>query len=350
MQNKQSAEEMLDKIFTIMQQLLREMRQNENRDSDHLKVFHIFSELGRTLVDADRASFWKWDKERHRLVTAAATGIKQIEIGDTDGLVGHALSINQPVVVNDPYHHPQFNVEVDRQTGYRTDSVLVLPVSNCRGEIIGAFQAINKLSQNHCFDETEDVKRLSIAAFICGMALESDLFMQDAQHDKLTGINNRFGFYGDWKTRYRPMLYGMVPATLIGIVLCDIDFFKKVNDIYGHNAGDAVLVMVANTLKAELRKNDNVYRWGGEEFIIVLEDATISVTAEIAERIRQRISQSVCAFEGQDIKVTMSFGCVAFDKQQSMDENIGIADARLYRAKETGRNRVVATDNSAERI
>lgn len=331
---KISAEEVLNKIFTIMQSLYDEMRLNQSGQSTHLKVFEIFAELGRTLVGADRASFWRWDKRAHLLMTTAATGTEQIIISDKSGLVGQALAENRTILTNDPYNHPNFNAAVDKKTGYLTKSVLVMPVSNCHGEIIGAYQVINKLDDDAGFDEIEDTKRLSIAAFICGMALESDMFLADSQRDKLTELKNRFGFHSDYQTKYRQA----TPPT--SLIICDIDFFKKVNDTYGHNAGDAVLIHVAKILSTI---SGNVYRWGGEEFIIVLEDANISGAASTAEKIRQAVMNSVCKFEDKEIRVTMSFGCAEINSALSIEDNIKIADARLYRAKETGRNRVVTS-------
>ena len=323
---KISAEEMLNEIFTIMQSLYDEMRLNRDNQNNHLKVSEIFAELGRTLVGADRASFWRWDKRAHLLKTTAATGTEQIIISDKTGLVGQALAENRAIMTNEPYKHPKFNAEVDKKTGYVTKSILVIPVANCRGEIIGAYQVINKLGGGG-FDETEDTKRLSIAAIICGLALESDIFLADSEHDKLTGLKNRFGLHSDF-------LGGQG-----SLIICDIDFFKKVNDTYGHNAGDAVLVHVAKILSGGGR---NVYRWGGEEFIIVLEGAKISEAADLAEKIRLAIMNSVCCFEDKKISVTMSFGVAEINCGLSLEENIKVADERLYRAKETGRNLVVS--------
>ena len=329
-----TAELILNKIFDITRQLYNEMRSTENAGGDHFQVFNLFAELGRTLAGADRASFWRWDKAAHKLITNAATGTDQIIIDDTTGLVGRALADNQTIVTNDPYNHPDFNAAVDRRTGYVTKSILVMPVSNCRGEVIGAFQVINKIGSG--FDAVEDAKRLSIAAFICGMALESDLFLADSQRDKLTGLKNRFGFYGDRQARHK------IPSSLI---ICDIDHFKRVNDTYGHNAGDAVLKNVAWILRSTLGSGDGVYRWGGEEFIIFLEGVALDGARSIAEKIRRAAEASDCSFDDQKIRVTMSFGCVEIDPSISVDDNIKIADARLYRAKEGGRNRVEPTSN-----
>lgn len=338
MSKKLTAEEMLNDIFSIMQRLYNEMRLNKSSYNSHLKVFELFAELGRTLVEADRASFWRWDKRNHKLLTTAATGTEQIIISDKTGLVGQALAENRAIVTNDPYNNPNFNSAVDKKTGYLTKSILVMPVSNCRGEVIGAFQVINKLGRDEGFDEVEDTKRLSVAAFICGMALESDIFMADSQHDKLTDLKNRFGFHSDYQMKYHNK---KIP---VAIVICDIDFFKKVNDTYGHNAGDAVLIHVAQILESRTRATDGVYRWGGEEFIIVLEGATIDGAKDIAERIRQAVMDSVCYFEDKEIRVTMSFGCAELNNKIPAEENVKLADERLYRAKATGRNRVVAGD------
>ena len=82
------------------------------------------------MAGADRASFWRWDKRRHKLITTVATGTNQIVIDDTSGLVGRALAENRTIVTNDPYNHPDFNSGVDKKTGYVTKSVLVMPVAN----------------------------------------------------------------------------------------------------------------------------------------------------------------------------------------------------------------------------
>lgn len=341
MSDRTSAEKILENIFAIMQKLYGEMRINSDGQNSHLRVFELFAELGKTLADADRASFWRWDKRNHKLLTTAATGTSsQIIIDDTSGLVGRAISENRMIVTNDPYNHPDFNAEVDKQTGYVTKSVLVLPVANFRGEIIGAFQVINKLGDAG-FDASNDAKRLSIAAFICGMALESDIFLADSQHDKLTELKNRLGLQNDFQTRYEKILRD---GKSLAMIMCDIDFFKRVNDTYGHNAGDAVLKHVAEILRSALRENDGAYRWGGEEFILILDDMTVADAKNVAEQIRQTIMDSVCNFEDKKIRMTMSFGVAEISAALSMEDNVKVADERLYRAKETGRNRVIAED------
>ena len=342
MNTQTSSDELLNRIFDITQGLYDEMqRVAESPEDNHLKIYGMLADLGRTLVNADRASFWKWDKRRHKLITTAAVGEDQIEIDEGTGLVGKALAEGHAIVTNDPYNNPYFNSSVDKETGYVTTSILVMPIIDCKGEMIGCYQAINKLDDEHGFDLEADCKRLSLAAFICGLTLESDMFLDDSQRDKLTDIRNRMGFYSDYTSKYAPVLANPNNSVPIGMIMCDIDFFKRVNDTYGHNAGDAVLTHVATMLKTSVRGNDGAYRWGGEEFILILPGANLEVAAQVAERIRKRIEGSVITFEGTDIHVTMSFGCAVLDAALSAEANIEVADARLYRAKEGGRNRVV---------
>jgi len=127
----------------------------------------------------------------------------------------------------------------------------------------------------------------------------------------------------------------------VSLFICDIDFFKKVNDTYGHNAGDAVLKHVASHFRQNSRICDGIYRWGGEEFIVILPDTDANQAFEIAERLRLVIMDSVCEFEELKIKVTMSFGVTEIDSMKSIEENIKDADEKLYTAKQNGRNQVI---------
>ena len=336
MKDTYNAEVILEKVFTLMQELYAEMSGIEKAKGNHKRAFGIFADLGRTLVNSERASFWYWDKIGHRLKTAAATDTSEIVIDENSGLVGEALRENKVLMVNDPKNSPNFNADIDKERNFETKSVLVMPVSNCKGEVIGAFQAINKLNEEGLFKD-EDIKRLSLAAIICGMALESELFLAISERDRLTGLKNRFGFDDDSENRYEPALKNGKP---VSVIICDIDFFKKVNDTYGHKGGDMALIHTAKILQSAVRSMDSVYRWGGEEFIVMLEGMAIEEAVEVAERIRGKIEASPCRFEDKAIKYTMSFGCAAVES--NIMDAIKQADGRLYTAKNTGRNKVVA--------
>ena len=343
--------EVLDKIFSDMKKMYDEMATWGDNEDNSKNVFNTLAELGKTLVNAERVSFWRWDKRERKLITNVATGLENLSINELvidegTGLVGKAIKENRTLVINDPHNHPDFTGNMEDKTEYKVNSMLVMPVVNCRGETIGAFQALNKVSDAG-FDD-EDAKRLSIAAFICGLALASDLFLDEARHDKLTGLRNRLCFYNDWRVKYRPFTEAQSDEENLAFIICDIDNFKKVNDTYGHNMGDVVLETVAKVLQTGLPSKSFAYRWGGEEFLMVLPGNSLDDTSEVAEKIREKIAQTVCKYDNTEIKVTMSFGCAAYDGRYSLDENIAIADARLYLAKNNGKNQVVRADSVAK--
>ncbi len=322
-----NAEEMLQEIFHYMSLLVGE------KDFD--KTIRILTELGRVLVNADRTSFWYWDKDKKQYWTLASVGTDRIVVPEGSGIIGAAIMNKETIIIDSPYEDERFNPEVDKTTGYVTRTILCMPVTDDQGEVIGGYQAINKLGENNeaVFDKT-DVDRLALAAVFCGKLLENHLLQMVSRIDRLTGLKNRHGF----EQLYRKCTER---DAVSGIIMCDIDFFKKVNDTYGHNGGDAVLINIANILKNSVEQCGDVIRWGGEEFLILLPDTGREELVQLAEFIRECVQQSVCAYEQQMIRVTMSFGVTLIDKNLSADDNIKNADEKLYLAKANGRNQVV---------
>lgn len=126
----------------------------------------------------------------------------------------------------------------------------------------------------------------------------------------------------------------------LALILCDIDHFKRINDTWGHAAGDHVLQTIANLLQATVRDYDCVARWGGEEFLILLPDATPAGASTIAERLRTAVQGCVIHFEGQTLPVSMTLGVSPLMPDESWHAAVSRADEALYRGKAAGRNRV----------
>jgi two-component system cell cycle response regulator len=124
--------------------------------------------------------------------------------------------------------------------------------------------------------------------------------------------------------------------------MLDIDHFKRINDIYGHGAGDAVLRQVARVLLAQVRDADFVVRYGGEEFVLVLPETDVSRALSLAERVRQAVaSASLRLPDGRELSVTVSLGIAALREDIELGEELlRHADRARYAAKERGRNRV----------
>lgn len=125
------------------------------------------------------------------------------------------------------------------------------------------------------------------------------------------------------------------------IIMCDIDKFKSVNDTYGHDAGDYVLKEVAWILKDTVRDGDIVGRWGGEEFLILLNGNKASATV-LAERIRSTVEAHTYNYKNHSLKVTITLGVSSYRANTDIDSLIKSADQKLYRGKENGRNQVVS--------
>jgi diguanylate cyclase (GGDEF)-like protein len=131
----------------------------------------------------------------------------------------------------------------------------------------------------------------------------------------------------------------------LAFVLADIDHFKSINDQHGHSAGDAVLSAVSQALKLAVREQDSVARWGGEEFLILMPQATVEAARAVAERLRESVAAIEVPVDGQAIKVTMTFGVSAHRPSEVVDTTIIRADMALYKGKQGGRNQVV-TDSA----
>ncbi|MFT7517361.1 MAG: diguanylate cyclase (GGDEF)-like protein [Myxococcota bacterium] len=158
--------------------------------------------------------------------------------------------------------------------------------------------------------------------------------------DHLTKLRNRRAMWSNLEMDYERMKREQRPLSALVI---DIDFFKEVNDTYGHRTGDKALQAVAGCLCNSLRSGDYVGRWGGEEFLAILPGADIIQSAEVAERCRHHLeSLRLKADNGEVIKLSASFGVATIDgpDHEGCDKLIEQADQALYWAKDAGRNRV----------
>ncbi|MCS6874116.1 MAG: GGDEF domain-containing protein [Pyrinomonadaceae bacterium] len=159
--------------------------------------------------------------------------------------------------------------------------------------------------------------------------------------DPLTGIFNRRYLFRRLDEEVRKVKRY---SSALSLVLFDIDHFKEVNDKYGHLVGDKVLVEVCRVIQENVRRTDFVARYGGEEICVLMPNTKLAKAKSVAERIRGKIEQSQIGIGGSSLNVTLSAGVASFSESDSIEDLIRKADANLYRAKEAGRNRVVAEE------
>ncbi|MFD6318453.1 GGDEF domain-containing protein [Methylorubrum thiocyanatum] len=159
---------------------------------------------------------------------------------------------------------------------------------------------------------------------------------RQAETDPLTGLANRRGLFTAMSRRSGPG-----GALRCAILLADIDHFKSINDTYGHDGGDAALIGFAERLRSVMRKDDIIARWGGEEFLVVLDQADAAAATAVAERLRRTAAGQPFSVNGTALTVTASIGVsIVAAGEERIDAALSRADAALYAAKKGGRNRV----------
>lgn len=197
------------------------------------------------------------------------------------------------------------------------------PIRNEQDEIVGAIEVFS--DDSRLLEDRQRIEELSRIAMI----------------DPVTAIGNRRYTEITLNTKLEELnRYGWT----CGILFFDIDHFKSVNDTYGHQAGDAVLGMVARTLENSLRSFDFVGRFGGEEFVAVLTNVEHSGLSAIAERCRSLMESAEMVWEGKPIKVTVSIGGTLATPGEPMEDLLARADRLMYASKTAGRNNVTIAD------
>lgn len=212
----------------------------------------------------------------------------------------------------------RFDKTIDEE---RHEEITILNGSCIERQVIKAEQYIKESSA------VIEAKRLTSA------------LKESSVRDQMTGLYNR-----RFLEEYLETLIARVARRegTLGLLMCDLDFFKEVNDKYGHDAGDAVLKETAKIIASNARGADLTIRFGGEEFLVIVTDAKEGESGAVAERIRKKIQALKVKTAGGIIQKTISVGYSEFPKDtQNFWEAVKYADIALYRAKETGRNRVV---------
>jgi diguanylate cyclase (GGDEF)-like protein len=226
-------------------------------------------------------------------------------------------------------------------------SVALVPL-NRRGKLMGVL-CLGSYSPDRFVEDmaTDFVKHMTSVVSVC---LENNLNFETLRRtsliDTLTGVNNRRFLEQRLGEEVDRAQRNSEPLTCM---FFDIDFFKAVNDTYGHQAGDQVLLVIATAIKEELRNNDVLARYGGEEFVALLSNISEAKAQDIAERIRKTISNITVEINQQKIQVTISIGLATyvsgakatFTSQEIAEKLVHCADKALYDAKHAGRDCVV---------
>jgi diguanylate cyclase (GGDEF)-like protein/PAS domain S-box-containing protein len=281
---------------------------------------------GVYVVDCDRRIL-SWNRGAERI-----TGFLRDEIVRTlcyDDNLRHVDDRGTPLCVGHcPLVHamqegaPRTDrVFLHHKRGHRVPvEVNVRPLRNAAGSIVGAVEVFRDISSSDEPAAGEELRRMALL-------------------DPLTELGNR---------RYAEMTLGSRLSEMdrygwsLGVLFVDIDNFKEINDRHGHVAGDDALRMVARTLRHAARASDFVGRWGGEEFIVLLPNATAPELTATADRFRTLVESSGLRLPAGLLSVTASIGATLARPEDTSESVVRRADALMYQAKREGRNRVVA--------
>lgn len=348
------------------------LRLSAERDLDRL--LRMIIEEATSVIEAERSSLFLIDPEKDQMWAKIAQGAETYEIKFPlgVGIAGTVGKTGEAINIPDAYRDARFNPDFDKKTGFRTHSILCVPMRNIHGEILGAIQVLNK--RHGMFTSDDEVLLTALAAHAAVTIENADLYCKLHElnvslekkveertaeltcanmrlsalnkeleelsiTDALTNAFNRRYFMEQLKREVkRASRYGPT----VSLLMVDIDHFKRVNDTYGHQVGDEVLTGVARALSQNIRETDVLGRYGGEEFSIMLPSTDTPGALVLAERLRKIISQTSFEFKGRPLSVSASLGVSTWnaDLKDNFEELIRLADAALYRAKEQGRNRV----------
>lgn len=315
---------------------------------DSLKLEGMFSSKSRELVDADWVVLARWDREDAvgEVRKVEGTAIPEKHLLHVGSLMGNVAQDGAPLAFPDarPLHSPKGgrpDVLVDEFPIPRhTGSMVLVPMRRSEDE-----PAIGVLACGHRDVgalKKRDASMLRDLATIAAGALATAWLVEDARAaariDPLTELSNRREF--DERFRAAIGITSRAENGVMALVLVDIDHFKRVNDTYGHDAGDRVLQAVSRVLARDRRESDTAARVGGEELALILPLVAEAGVRELAERLRERIEQLRVNTNAGEVRVTASFG-VAFHRARGDAAKLfERADAALYAAKHGGRNRV----------
>ncbi len=262
-----------------------------------------------------------------------------LEYGCDEGLVGQVLKLNLPLPANASYRGPA-PIFSNKHCLDGFKSLLIVPLCPEKGCPIGAL-TVAAFHDNIFGRQERDFLGLIAdqAAIKIDLAQAHELISKMATTDGLTSLANHRSFQHGFDVMLHRAKRRKSPLAMI---ICDIDFFKKFNDNYGHQFGDQVLKAVADVMARDVRREDLAARYGGEEFALILENSDKQGARLMAERIRCDIAALKFKIDGREVGVTISAGIAAYPEDAGLKADIiELADQALYRAKEGGRNQTI---------
>jgi diguanylate cyclase (GGDEF)-like protein len=323
------------------------------RVGDTLRATHDMKQMLESVVntaadalEADVAILWSFSpRTRDELYASIARGIEldtlpRLQV--SEGLVGFVAERASAIVIPPPHGTQGMPRPARDEPSFPV--ALVTPLYS--QDRMVAVLALYRTDPRKHFGE-EDVEMVNFLAEQCGVAIENVLLHEEAQRLSLTD-----GLTGTWNRRFMQMQFRQVLATAtrfgrpFSILMLDLDNFKQINDTFGHQRGDEILVEFAERVKLALREVDTFARYGGEEFICLLAETDMMGAITTAEKIREAISAEPFGDAPErQVSLTVSIGIASYPEHgESYAALVESADQAMYRAKQLGRDRVTVAE------
>jgi diguanylate cyclase (GGDEF)-like protein len=312
---------------------------------DLQKILQTIMEKISDLLQPDTWSLLMMDEKTQDLyfeiaIGAGADRLRDVRLKLGEGVAGWVAQHGEPVLVEDARNDTRFTPRLDELTHTATRSIVCVPIK-ARGHVLGVIELVNALGKPSF--GVEDIPILKSLADYAAIALENARYVQRIHEltitDDCTALYNarHLNFVLDTEI-YRSNRYGYE----FSVIFIDLDHFKQVNDAHGHLVGSKLLWMIGDLIKGNLRLIDYAFRYGGDEFVVLLPQTSKESSLVVVRRIRELLTSRVFfTDEKLNIKVTASFGVAAFPGDgRTRKELLRKADEAMYLVKNTTRNNI----------
>ena len=312
------------------------------------EVMHLILAKVSELLKPRNWSLLLRDQQTGELYFKAAVGagsemLMHLRLQRGEGIAGWVAEHNAPLIVDDVTADPRFAARFDKTSRFHTKSILCVPLA-IKGRVLGVIELVN--GEGDGSFSTEDLRILSTVAEFSAIAIENA--QNFAKVQDLTVLDDHTGLFNSRHLK-RTLEQEIIRATRFGhpvsLVFFDLDYFKRVNDTYGHQAGSRLLAEVGRLLLGTLRSTDVPVRYGGDEFVVLLPETSKDQAMECAKRLRSEISKWKFLAEEPygPLQITASLGVASFpDDARAPEELLRRADDAMYRVKAERRDGVAA--------
>jgi diguanylate cyclase (GGDEF)-like protein len=310
---------------------------------DLQKILQAIMEKISDFFQPDTWSLQMVDENARELYYEIAIGsgaekLKDVRIKFGQGISGWTAEHGEPVLVEDVKRDPRFDRRIDEITGSNTRSVACVPVM-AHGQVLGVIELVNCLGKESF--KKDDIPILKNLADYAAIALGNARYVQRIHEltitDDCTALYNarHLNFVLEAEI-YRSSRYGYE----FSVIFIDLDHFKLVNDTHGHLVGSRLLWMIGDVIKSNLRMIDYAFRYGGDEFVVLLPQTSKLNALLVVRRIKELLSSKIFFVEeGLNVKVTASFGVASFPADgRTRKEILRMADEAMYLVKNSTRN------------